>query len=218
MRSVIGVGRLVCQISMGALSLGLAMAACAATVQVVVQDGAGKPLPGAVAFLESPEARRLARPVAGAEIVQQRMRFNPDVLVVPVGTAVSFPNRDTVRHHVYSFSPAKKFELKLYAREQERSVHFDKPGVVPLGCNIHDQMSGFIVVADTPWAVRTDASGSAVVSGLPAGQVSLSVWHPYLRTPGNSMTKQVALGANGGSDGFTVALRPPPRTVGASGY
>jgi len=184
-----------------------------------VRGADGKPVANAVVAVHLVDRSTPASQGGRDFAVQQKdLQFSPFVLVVPVNSDVSFPNLDKVRHHVYSFSPAKKFELKLYAREQARLVHFDKPGIVPLGCNIHDQMSGFIVVADTPWAVRTDASGNAVLSGLPAGQVSLSVWHPWLRTPGNSMTKQVAIGANGGSDGFTVTLRPPPRAVGSTGY
>ncbi len=200
MRSVIGVGRLVCQISMGVLSLGLVTAACAATVQVTVQDGAGKPLPGAVAFLDSPEAKRLVRPVAGAEIVQQRMRFNPDVLVVPVGTAVSFPNRDTVRHHVYSFSPAKKFELKLYAGVPANPVLFDQPGVVVLGCNIHDQMVGWVLVVETPYyAHGTAPDGSVRLENVAAGSYQLRVWHEALPVGAAAHAQALTVSEPGGA-------------------
>ncbi len=114
--------------------------AMAATVQVQVQDSAGKPLPGAVVYLESREAGLLVKPAQGTELAQKAKRFDPEVLVVPVGTAVTFPNRDTVRHHVYSFSPAKSFELKLYAGVPANPVVFDKAVIVVLGCNIHDAM------------------------------------------------------------------------------
>src|SRR5215469_17040123 len=104
------------------------------------------------------------------EMVQHNQQFDPFVLVVPVGANVSFPNRDSVRHHVYSFSPAHPFELKLYGRDETRSVRFDKAGVVALGCNIHDNMVAFIKVVDTPFAAKTDARGQAVLKSLPAGQ------------------------------------------------
>mgnify|MGYP000057407474 CR=1 FL=1 len=81
----------------------------AATVQVQVLDGAGKPLPDAAVFLESREVRLAVKPAVGAGIAQSKRQFDPRVLVVPIGTAVAFPNRDTVRHHVYSFSPTKTF-------------------------------------------------------------------------------------------------------------
>ncbi len=129
----------------------------------------------------------------------------------------SFPNLDPIRHHVYSFSPAKTFELKLYAREQSHTVRFDKAGIVALGCNIHDQMTAFIDVVDTQWAAKTDASGNVTLGGLPAGQAIITVWHPYLRAPGNAMSRQVAI-ANGSRESFTVTLRAPPRMTGSSHY
>ena len=91
-------------------------------------------------------------------VAQQNLQFQP-FLNVPVGADVSFPNFDPTKHHVYSFSPAKRFELKLFARDQSRTVHFDKAGVVALGCNIHDQMSAFIVVTDSGWTAQTNAPG-----------------------------------------------------------
>jgi plastocyanin len=98
------------------------------------------------------------RPLAALEMAQQKKQFVPEVLVVPVGSEVRFPNHDTVRHHVYSFSPAKKFELKLYTGTPANPVLFDRPGVVVLGCNIHDQMVGWILVVDTPYYAQTLAA------------------------------------------------------------
>jgi hypothetical protein len=87
------------------------------------------------------------------------MQFHPFLTGRPGRREVSFPNLDPTKHHVYSFSPAKRFELKLFAKDQSRSVHFDKPGVVALGCNIHDAMTAFIVVTDSAWTARTNAQG-----------------------------------------------------------
>lgn len=162
------------------------MALCApparsATVQVTVQDAAGQPLAGAAVFLESAEARRLVRPLADAEMGQQNLKFVPEVLVVPVGTAVRFPNHDTVRHHVYSFSPAKKFELKLYAGAPANPVVFDQAGVAVLGCNIHDHMVGWVLVVDTPYYAQSAApAGGARIDKVPAGSYQLRVWHASL--------------------------------------
>lgn len=165
----------------GLAAMGWALQALAGTVQVAVQDGAGQPLPGAVVFLESAEARRLVRPLQGAEIVQQKRQFIPGVLVVPVGTEVRFPNHDTVRHHVYSFSPAKKFELKLYAGTPANPVLFDQPGVVVLGCNIHDQMVAWVLVVDTPFYTQTTAASPvARLDKVPPGAYRLRVWHSGL--------------------------------------
>jgi hypothetical protein len=121
---------------------------------------------------------------------------------------VSFPNLDPTKHHVYSFSAAKRFELKLFARDQSRTVHFDKPGVVALGCNIHDAMSAFIVVTDSLWTERTDARGMAVFGNAPNAPARLTVWHPYLRAPGGVVQTNLAAGQRGAN--FSIRLRAPP--------
>jgi len=154
--------------------------AAAGTVQVQVQDGAGKALADAVVFLESREARALAKPLQGAEMAQKAKQFDPTVLVVTAGTAVSFPNRDTVRHHVYSFSPNKTFELKLYSGVPANPVVFDKTGIAVLGCNIHDAMTAWVVVVDTPYFGRSSASGAVALTQVPPGNYRLRVWHPAL--------------------------------------
>ena len=144
------------------------------------------------------------------------MKFNPFVLVIPVGGVVAFPNLDSFRHHVYSFSPAKRFELKLYAKEQNRTVRFDKAGAVPLGCNIHDGMTAFIKVSDTALAAQTDAQGRATFADAPAGAVSARVWHPYLRAPANQIELRWSLARNGArKQSVAVTLRPPPRVHSA---
>jgi plastocyanin len=153
-------------------------------------------------------------PVAGGsrafQIAQQNIQFSPFVLVVPVGSTIAFPNLDPVRHHVYSFSPARTFELKLYAREQNRTVRFDKPGVVPLGCNIHDNMTAFVKVTDTGLSAKTDGNGRARFAGVPAGAVVARIWHPWLRAPANQVETRWTIGAGTESQQVRIALRPPP--------
>ena len=103
-------------------------------------------------------------------------------------------------------------ELRLYAREQARSVHFDRPGIVPLGCNIHDNMIAFIDVVDTAFAARTDASGQARFTAIPGSQVLVRIWHPYLRAPANQLELRVAVPDHGtATQPAAVNLRPPPR-------
>lgn len=177
------------------LAWWLAPSAWAATVQVTVQDDAGKPLPDAVVFLESREARALARPVDGAEIAQQGKQFTPAVLVVTAGTAVTFPNRDTVRHHVYSFSPTKTFELKLYTGAPANPVVFDRPGIAVLGCNIHDQMAAWVVVVETPYYGRSSAAGIVALPQVPAGSYRLRVWHPGLPVGAPAADRALVVGA-----------------------
>jgi len=163
------------------LGLGLIATTHAGSVQVAVQSPTGQPLAQAVVFLESAQARRQVKPLPKPEMAQENKHFIPEVLVVPVGSEVSFPNRDTVRHHVYSFSPAKKFELKLYSGTPADPVRFDQPGVVVLGCNIHDQMVGWIVVLDTPYYAQTATqTGRVQIDNVPAGNYRLRVWHPQL--------------------------------------
>jgi hypothetical protein len=111
---------------------------------------------------------------------QRELAFVPDVLVVRTGTAVEFPNSDKVRHQVYSFSGAKSFKLPLYAGRAHPPVLFDKPGVVTLGCNIHDGMIGYIYVTDSPWQAMTDAQGHANLSAVPEGAYVLRIWHPRI--------------------------------------
>ncbi len=175
----------------GVLTMPLAHAA---TVSVQLQDAAGKPLPDGVVFLESREAKQLAKPMAGAEIAQVARQFTPRVLVVTAGTAVTFPNRDTVRHHVYSFSPNKKFELKLYTGTAANPVVFDQPGIAVLGCNIHDNMSAWVVVVETPFFAPGDAKGTTTLKDVPAGNYRMRVWHPGL-----------AVGAPAAEQALTVA-------------
>lgn len=165
-----------------ALWLGVTVFATswAADVTVTVLGPDGQALSGAVVFLDSPQASQAVKPLTQAEMAQQGKAFLPDVLVVTRGTAVHFPNRDTVRHHVYSFSPAKKFELKLYIGTPANPVVFDQAGVAVLGCNIHDQMVGWVMVLDTPHFAQTPAAGRVVLPGVPPGPYTLRVWHPRL--------------------------------------
>lgn len=114
-----------------------------------------------------------------AEMDQRSFKFVPDVLVIRKNTLVYFPNSDDVRHHVYSFSPAKKFELRLYHGKTAEPVLFDQPGKVILGCNIHDSMVATIYVVDTPYFAQSDQDGLAVVENLPAGSYRLAIYHPY---------------------------------------
>lgn len=180
----------------------------AATVNVLVRDARGAPLPNAVVTIESDATRPGTRPAFSYPPVvsQQDIQFTPFVLVVPRGATVSFPNRDTVRHHVYSFSRAKKFELKLYGRDETRSVTFDVPGAVALGCNIHDGMSAFVKVVDTPWAGKSGADGRVSIEGVPAGAATIRVWHPHARARGNEFVAPLPI-PDGGEIGRVVTLR-----------
>lgn len=184
-------------------ALAVPMVAHAATVAIDVRGFDGKPLAGAVVTIETPKAPGVT--VRGPYMIEQRdIAFQPHVLIVPVGATVGFPNRDRVRHHVYSFSKTKKFDLKLYGQEDSRTVLFDRPGVVPLGCNIHDSMNGFVFVTATPFAALTDQAGHVSMTGVPPGASVVRVWHPSIRAPGSTASQPVDVVATGFATTFAL--------------
>lgn len=165
--------------SLVALSLSLPLAA--ADLDVRVQNPRGGGVRDAVVY-----ALAEGRPAAPARnrtaVMDQKNRtFIPHVLPVQTGTKVQFPNSDDIRHHVYSFSPAKPFQLPLYKGTPATPELFDRAGVVTLGCNIHDQMSAFIVIVDTPHFAKTPASGRATLRDLEPGRYTVRVWYPDMR-------------------------------------
>jgi plastocyanin len=162
-----------------ALSLAAALPAAAAGLRVDVRDARGGAVNEAVVYAV-PEGRKVRGPAGQAVIDQKNRTFVPHVLPVQVGTPVLFPNSDNVRHQVYSFSPAKTFQLPLYSGTPAAPVVFDRAGVVALGCNIHDHMSAYIVVVETPYFATT-TNGEAVLSHLPEGQYALRIWYAGMR-------------------------------------
>jgi plastocyanin len=199
---------------MRSLILGLAVAGAAwplaaAPFTVRVVDVSGRPVRDAVVTLQ-PAGNAARAPRGGGRFVvsQKDLKFQPFLSIVPVGATVSFPNFDPTKHHVYSFSPAKKFELKLFARDQSRTVVFDRPGVVALGCNIHDQMSAYVVVTDSAWTARTNGQGIVSFADAPNAPGILTIFHPYLRAPGGQLQQGVA--ASQRSASVQIRLRPPP--------
>ncbi len=148
-----------------------------------VDSATGGPLVDAVVYAV-PTTPAAPTPLPKTVIDQIHRRFLPRVSVVRVGTTVRFPNSDNIRHSVYSFSSTKVFQLELYAGEAASPVKFDKPGLVVLGCNIHDSMVGWLLVVDTPFFARTDKDGHALLSKLPPGDYRLHIWHePLLQEP-----------------------------------
>ena len=151
-------------------------AAQAATITVSVTDANRGGIIDVVVYA-IPRSGVIPKPGHTSSIAQIDKQFSPKVTVIQTGSSVNFPNRDNVRHHVYSFSPAKSFEIKLYVGPPPEPVVFDKPGDVVLGCNIHDQMLAFVYVVDTPFFAKTDNAGNATIKGLGAGEYDFAVWH-----------------------------------------
>lgn len=152
--------------------------ALSAQLTLVLQDAENKPVKDVVAALipAVPEALAEAPP---AEMDQRQKMFMPHVLAIRVNTLVRFPNSDDIRHHVYSFSPAKKFELRLYHGSTAEPVLFDKPGTVVLGCNIHDSMVAYIYVVETNYFAVSDEQGKLQIN-VPGGSYQLQIQHPNL--------------------------------------
>lgn len=212
--------------------------ALAGSIQLSVQDKAGKPIVDAVVIALA--TNRLGSDVgtgvgtggvgsaAGttATIIvdQVNKEFVPHVLPVRRGTTVSFPNKDNIRHHVYSFSPAKVFELPLYAGIPASPVVFDKAGPVALGCNIHDWMVAYVYVADSPYFGKTGADGKVVLSDVPAGKYAVHTWHARLIGSEAATEQPVEVTRTGTAESISVIGLTPEFRIrraplpGKSGY
>lgn len=187
----------------------LTVPAVAASLSISVVDASdGTPLKNAVVELYAPNLAPM--PSTPHQISQRERMFDPHVLAIPTGSAVTFPNFDDTRHHVYSFSPAKTFELKLYLNEPAAPVIFDKPGVVVLGCNIHDHMQAFVVVSEAERIAVTDSDGKVTFDGLPEQPMRLTLWHPRLAND-HQRHEERQIVAQGQSIRVPLTLNVPPR-------
>jgi plastocyanin len=186
------------------------VSAGAATLEGFVTDKSGVPVTDAVFYAEADAAGATAKPARSAIVDQINKEFVPFVSVVQTGTSIAFPNKDNIRHHVYSFSPAKKFELKLYSGVPAAPVLFDKPGVVLLGCNIHDWMVAYLLMVDTPFFGKT-INGQVRIDGLPAGDYQVKVWHPQLQGPAVAMRVKIEQDRNN-SVKFVLDLKSKAQT------
>ncbi len=157
---------------------------------VVDRDGRGV---GEAVVTATPAAANTgASPTLKSAVMDQRNRaFVPRVLVVGIGTSVEFPNDDSVSHQVYSFSAAKRFQLPLYKGEVHPPITFDRPGLVVLGCNIHDGMVGYIYVTDAPYFGKTEVVGSVQLKALPVGDYRIAVWSPFIADPPASLIRSI---------------------------
>lgn len=209
-----------------AVALTLPLPARGADVSFTVSDANKQPLADAVVVLH-PLKRAVppATPAATLEIEQRNTRFNPFVTVVRTGSAVRLPNHETrIAHHVYSTSAPKPFEFPLYKPGKAETVVLDKPGLVVLGCNIHDSMVAYVLVLDTAWFAKTPASGNATLSGVTPGRWRAEVWHPLLKEGvkgGEAVPLQrevtIAAGDAAPNLAFSLSLGPDPRRRGPMG-
>lgn len=164
------------------LSSALVFVSSASALTIQIETPDGHTVPNAVVIADTGPLPVTAEDFDWSVMLEQtNLQFAPYVLIAPVGSQVSFPNRDRVRHHVYSFSKGNQFEIELYGRDDSRFQVFSTPGVVAVGCNIHDDMIGYIRVVDTPFVGKTDSEGKVVFDALPADVTSVRVWHPDMK-------------------------------------
>jgi plastocyanin len=154
----------------------------AATLNLQVENVKGEKIKDAVIYAMPYDHSAYAGIKPGKAIVDQiNKQFVPYVTAIYVGSEIFFPNHDQIRHNIYSFSEAKQFEIPLYKGVPAKPVLFDKPGVVALGCNIHDWMKAYIFVSRTPFFTISDNKGQAKIVNLPAGKYDVQIWHPNLQ-------------------------------------
>lgn len=179
----------------------------AADLTVNVVDTSGAPITDAVVYAE-PQLKPISKSSGTVMIEQKKKTFIPMVTAIQTGTSINFPNRDLVRHHVYSFSPAKTFEIKLYSGIPANPILFDAPGTVVLGCNIHDTMQAYIHIVDTPYFAKTDSLGKARLTEVPPGEYRLKVWY-YATIIENLITEKTLSVKNSETAEFTLEIKKP---------
>ena len=197
---------------------GLCHDLSAGSFDVTVKDGKGALVSDAVVYARGNGMNAQSTKKQTA-IDQQDKQFIPYVTAVQVGTSILFPNKDNIRHHVYSLSSAKKFELPLYKGVPGEPVVFDKEGFVTLGCNIHDWMIAYVAVLGTPYFQVTGREGHALLKNLPPGQYTVEVWQPSLKGAPATFAQHVDVAAGGMKQLlFTLDLKPGFRVKRAAGF
>lgn len=191
------------------------LAACmrvhGAELNVAVLDPAGHGSAGIVLVAE-PQFDLPAKRISRTVIMDQRQKqFVPNILVIQSGTGVDFPNSDQIEHQVYSFSPAKTFQLSLYAGHKYAPIIFDRAGLVVVGCNIHDQMIGYIYVTDSPYFARSDEAGQWAAHDLPPGNYRITAWHPRMPDSGNAPLQLMVTVTEGSTASAIFHLTKPLR-------
>lgn len=197
---------------------GLCHDLSAGSFDVTVKDGKGALVSDAVVYAWG-KGMNVQSMKKQTVIDQQDKQFIPYVTAVQVGTSILFPNKDNIRHHVYSLSSAKKFELPLYKGVPAEPVVFDKEGFVTLGCNIHDWMIAYVAVLGTPYFQVTGREGHALLKNLPPGQYTVEVWQPSLKGAPETFAQHVDIAAGGTKPLlFTLDLKPGFRVKRAAGF
>lgn len=166
-------------------------------VNIIVLDHKQNPLPDVVVYLEPLEPLDSMMPLPKVanviEISQKNNVFSPYISVMQVGQSVSFDNQDDITHQIYSPIGKNKFSFKIKAGEQQMKSDFNQKSEITMGCNIHDWMSGHLLVLDTPYFTKSDQQGLAKITPKYAGKYQLTIWHPQMRESNNRLTRVVIL-------------------------
>jgi plastocyanin len=190
-------------------------AAAAGGLRVRIFDRDGAPVPEVVVSARALDAAATPPDAAPpSQMNQHDLAFEPHILIVRTGTAIEFPNDDEVRHHVYSFSPAKQFNFSIDSRATHEAIRFDVPGVVTLGCNIHDEMLAYVVVVDTPYFAKTGPDGGIEFDGLTPGRYEVSIWSSRIAQKHLPDAVEVVIADDEAASldyNFTEKLHPPHR-------
>lgn len=194
------------------------------TARVRIAQGAGKPVAkhaeNVVVWLTPIGAPIGSQPpTARLTLAQHNKRFEPHVLVVPVGSVVQFPNRDPFFHNVFSLFEGKRFDLGLYEAGSTRNVSFDRPGISYIFCNIHAEMSAVVVALDTPYYGISNRNGEIVVPNVPIGRYLMKTW--YETTPPeelNSMNREISVTQSTSTLGVLHVPAGPPAAAHKNKY
>lgn len=191
----------------------------AQSLTITLSDDKKKAIQYAVVYATPKDKKYLAKLQANYEkkpytlsIAQRNKTYQPYVSVFQKGTLIRFLNYDRVKHHVYSFSPAKNFELPLYSGVPPKSIRLNKIGIITLGCNIHDWMLAYAVVVETPFFAKTNAQGKAILKNLPRGDYKLTLWHPQQKRH-TIVQKILNIPIKNSSLSFKMSLKPNWRNL-----
>lgn len=201
----------------------MASAAMAAGIQVTVVDQEGNAVNDAVVYIKTVNGEKPMVEPLEREVDQIEESFVPHVRAITVGSAVHFPNSDDIRHHVYSFSDAKTFELPLYIGTPAEPVIFDRPGLVSLGCNIHDHMLAYVLVLESSYFAEV-REGAAAITDFPGGSLEVALWHPRLINEEEILRNMTVAEGETAALNLAVELRPErkvrraPKRRGRSRY
>ena len=165
-------------------------------VSISVIASSSSPLASLVVYLTPTQPISIQKNHDNLIISQKNKKFVPYIEVVQKGNKISFHNNDDITHHIYSVSGNNRFDFKIQGKQIKNSPNLDSLGEVAMGCNIHDWMSGYVLVVDTPFFTKTNTHGTAIFNNIPSGKYQLTIWHPQLDAPHNKVSQTITITGN----------------------